>query len=166
VTAAPSIVLRLLLSAAILGLGTPACAAPPKPPATHQVLFVCEHGNVKSLMAASYFNQLAQARGLPFQAVSRGLAPDSATVPDFVKKPMTAAGFDVSGFKPQALSDGDIAASDRVVAISTSLRSSDAVDASKVEQWSDVPAASVDYARARDSIKKHVEDLIERLSKH
>jgi hypothetical protein len=24
-----------------------------------QVLFVCEHGNVKSLMAASYFNKLA-----------------------------------------------------------------------------------------------------------
>lgn len=39
-----------------------------------QVLFVCEHGNVRSLMAASYFNQLAQERRLLFRAVSRGTA--------------------------------------------------------------------------------------------
>jgi hypothetical protein len=32
-----------------------------------QVLFVCEHGNVKSLMAVSYFNQLAHERRLPFR---------------------------------------------------------------------------------------------------
>lgn len=36
-----------------------------------QVVFVCEHGNVKSLMAASYFNQLAAQRGLRWRAVSR-----------------------------------------------------------------------------------------------
>jgi hypothetical protein len=28
-----------------------------------EVLFVCEHGNVKSLMAASYFNQLLRSAG-------------------------------------------------------------------------------------------------------
>jgi hypothetical protein len=41
----------------------------------------------------------------------------------------------------------------------------DIVDTSKLEQWNDVPAAGVDYARARDSIKAHVADLIRRLSK-
>ena len=150
----------IALMLGVLATSCPAADAPPK-----QVLFVCEHGNVKSLMAATYFNELARGQGLPLRAVSRGLAPDSATVPDFVKTPLTAEGFDVNGFRPQALSDDDIAASDRVVAISTSLPFGAAVDASKVEQWSDVPAASVDYARARDSIKAHVADLIQRLSK-
>ena len=149
-----------ILSACMVACSTPVATSP-----TRQVLFVCEHGNVKSLMAATYFNELARGQGLPLRAVSRGLAPDSATVPDFVKTPLTAEGFDVNGFRPQALSDDDIAASDRVVAISTSLPSGVAVDASKVEQWSDVPAASVDYDRARDSIKAHVADLIQRLSK-
>jgi arsenate reductase len=140
-----------ILSACMVACSTPVATSP-----TRQVLFVCEHGNVKSLMAATYFNELARGQGLPLRAVSRGLAPDSATVPDFVKTPLTAEGFDVNGFRPQALSDDDIAAS---------LPSGAAVDASKVEQWSDVPAASVDYARARDSIKAHVADLIQRLSK-
>jgi protein-tyrosine-phosphatase len=40
-----------------------------------QVLFVCEDGNVKGLMAMSYFNQLAQERQLHYCAVSRGTAP-------------------------------------------------------------------------------------------
>ena len=49
------------------------------PAQTHdsQVLFVCQHRNVKSLMAASYFNQLAQGRRLPYTAVSRGTASNS-----------------------------------------------------------------------------------------
>jgi hypothetical protein len=117
-----SIDLRVLLTAAVIAAVAPiARAAAPETTPTHQVLFVCEHGNVKSLMAASYFNELAQTRGLPFRAVSRGVAPDSDSVPDFVKTPLTAAGFHVGGFRPQALSADDIEAADRVVAISTSL---------------------------------------------
>jgi arsenate reductase (thioredoxin) len=62
------------ISAFVLTLG---CSLSKGPVQTHdsQVLFVCEHGNVKSLMAASYFNQLARERRLPFQAVSRGSPP-------------------------------------------------------------------------------------------
>jgi hypothetical protein len=38
------------------------------------------------------------------------MAPDSDTVPDFVKTPLTAEGFDVKGFRPQTPSAEDIAA--------------------------------------------------------
>ena len=115
-------------------------------------------------MAASYFNELAQARGLPFRGVSRGVAPDSDTVPDFVKKSLAAEGFDVSGFRPQRVTDDDIGASDRVIGISTTLPVAAASVAAKMEQWNDVPAASTDYGRSRDSIKAHVVDLLERLA--
>jgi hypothetical protein len=72
-----------LISAAIAISLTMACSAPRSrcESSAAQVLFVCEHGNVKSLMATSYFNQMAQERGLAFRAVSRGSAPDSTTVP-------------------------------------------------------------------------------------
>jgi len=157
----PALLVAALLSVSAIA-GTPPAAAPSP---THQVLFVCEHGNVKSLMAASYFNQLAQARGLPFRAVSRGSAPDSDTVPEFVKKPLMAEGFDVTGFRPQRVTADDIAASDRVIGISTALPADAASPAAKVEQWNDVPAASTDYARSRDSIRSHVADLLERLAR-
>ena len=42
------------------------------------IVFVCLHGSVKSQMAAAHFNQIARERGLPFVAVSRGIAVDSS----------------------------------------------------------------------------------------
>ena len=69
-------------------------------PAAGQVVFVCEHGNVKSLMAASYFNQLAASRGLRLRAISRGSAPDSNSVPAPIVAGLHTDGVDVSDFRP------------------------------------------------------------------
>src|SRR5262249_13106961 len=90
-------------------------AAPP------QVLFVCEHGNVKSLMAASYFNERAARPPLPFRAISRGLAPDSTSVPDAIRSGLHTDGFDVGDFRPAAVTADDVAASLEVVTIGTDL---------------------------------------------
>jgi protein-tyrosine-phosphatase len=39
------------------------------------ILFVCEHGSAKSVIAAAHFNQLAEQRRLPYHAVARGINP-------------------------------------------------------------------------------------------
>jgi arsenate reductase (thioredoxin) len=130
-----------------------------------QVLFICEHGNVKSLMAASYFNQLAQERRLAFRAVSRGIAPDSTTVPPAIIQGLRGDGFDVSSFHPSAVTASDISASQRVITIGTALPTYAQSDARpKTEQWNDVPPANVDYAAARDSLKAHIKKLVEQLA--
>ena len=41
-----------------------------------KIIFVCEHGAAKSIVAATYFNKLAQERGLQVQALARGTNPD------------------------------------------------------------------------------------------
>jgi len=132
-----------------------------------QVLFVCEHGNVKSLMAASYFNQMAQERRLFFRAVSRGTAPDSTTVPPSIIQGLRRDGFDVSSFHPSAVKVSDVSASQRVITIGTALPMDAQVASAqpKIEQWNDVPPASVDYGATRDSLKRHIEKLIEQLAK-
>jgi arsenate reductase (thioredoxin) len=130
-----------------------------------QVLFICEHGNVKSLMAASYFNQLAAKRGLRLRAISRGSAPDSTIVPAPIVASLRTDGVDVHSFKPAAVSAADVAGSERVVAISTALPSGIDAPAAKMEHWDDVPAASVNYAAARDSLRAHIERLLERMSR-
>jgi hypothetical protein len=69
----------VLLSATILvAFFAPSASAAE---ALEQVMFVCERGNVKSLMAASYFNQLAAERKLPLRAISRGVSPNATNVP-------------------------------------------------------------------------------------
>ncbi|HTJ16673.1 MAG TPA: hypothetical protein VL494_07830 [Steroidobacteraceae bacterium] len=132
--------------------------------AATKVVFVCEHGNVKSLMAASYFNQLAAQRGLPFHAVSRGVAPDSTTVPTAIVAGLHTDGFDVSDFHPAKISNADVAGAARTVAISTDVPASVHVDEQAIERWTDVPPASSDYDAARASLKAHVAALLDRLA--
>src|SRR5258705_12607867 len=60
-------VIRLLALA--FALATQAATSGPA------VVFVCEHGAAKSVIATAYFNKLAAERGLPFRATFRGTAP-------------------------------------------------------------------------------------------
>ena len=155
--------MRILAPITLLALICGAAAAA-EDTAAKQVVFVCEHGNVKSLMAASYFNQLAAQRGLPFRAVSRGAAPDSTTVPQPIVAGLRADGVDVTDFHPEKIATADVDDAVRIVAISTDLPPGVQVDARRVERWSDVPAASLNYGAARRSLKAHVAALLERLA--
>jgi arsenate reductase (thioredoxin) len=130
-----------------------------------QVLFVCERGNVKSLMAASYFNQLATERNLPLRAVSRGVSPNSTSVPPAITAGLLAEGIQVDNYRPVALSPDDAPQSRHVVAIGTDLPRTAQPPEANIERWNDVPAASTNYAAARDSLRAHVRDLLERLSR-
>jgi arsenate reductase (thioredoxin) len=136
-------------------------ASPPAP----QVLFVCEHGNVKSLMAASYFNRLAVERGLAHRAISRGVAPDSTSVPPAIVAGLRAEGFDVAQFRPLAVSVSEVSASQRVILINTALPAAIPAAGIASEQWTAVPAASADYRAASDALKRHVEKLIDDLNR-
>ena len=128
------------------------------------IVMVCEHGNVKSLMAASYFNELASARHLPFHAIARGTAPNSTTVPPPIIDGLRSDGFDVAGFHPAAVSDVDVAAADRVILINAELAANISDAARPPEKWTDVPPASVDYDAARKSLKSHVRALVDQLA--
>jgi sterol desaturase/sphingolipid hydroxylase (fatty acid hydroxylase superfamily)/protein-tyrosine-phosphatase len=135
-----------------------------EPPPARQVTFVCEHGSAKSLMAASYFNRLVQQRGLPFRGVSRGSAPNSDAAPTSVARQLEKEGFDVSGFRPSAVSAQDILASERVITIGATLPARVESPQSKVERWDDVPAVSTDYAASSAALKARVEELVESLA--
>ena len=155
-----SLFLGLLLSCLV---GCTSRKHTPETPAT-QVLFVCEHGNVKSLMAASYFNAMAKERGLSARAVSRGTAPNSDTVPLPIAQHLKTEGFDVSGFHPTAVSASDLSASQKVVTIGATLPAKTNPGNRQTEEWNDVPAASLDYDAASNSLKQHVKDLVDELS--
>lgn len=149
----------LVMTASCSRSKNPAVASNP------QVLFVCEHGNVKSLMAASYFNQLAKERGLSVRAVAKGKAPNSTTVPPEIAQSLRGDGFDVSAFHPSAVNASDLSVSQRVVTIGTTLPSDIQGGQLKLEQWNDVPPASVDYSATRDSLQDHVKALIEQMAR-
>jgi len=150
-----------LVLGAFLGSG-PTIVAAQSNSAITPVLFVCEHGSVKSLISASLFNRVAKEQGLAFTAVSRGVNPDAA-VPSAIVEELRADHIEVADFKPRKLSSSDIAQASRVIAIGVDLSS--ATDGIKVplESWGDIPSATLDYPEARAAILRHINILLDEL---
>jgi arsenate reductase (thioredoxin) len=153
----------VVMSAVLISLSGCATVGSRTRAPTTQVLFVCEHGNVKSLMAASYFSRLAEARGLALRGVSRGSAPDSTTVPPKIIQKLGEDGFDVREFHPVAVSVADVSASERVVTIGVALPD-EMTRGATVEPWNDIPPASADYAAARAALENHVKALLDEIA--
>ena len=84
------------------------------------VVFVCEHGAAKSVVATAYFNKLAAERGLPFRATFRGTAPQDNLSVRAVEG-LKADGVAVPTGKPSAISDTDVADATHIFAIGCTL---------------------------------------------
>ena len=127
-----------------------------------QILFVCEHGAAKSVVAAAHFNRLAAERGLSLLAVPRGTEPDEAFAAGAIHG-LEMDGVALAGGRPRGVTATDIDASLRVIAFG------DAAEALRdirrdVERW-DVPAVSEGYEAARTDIVDRLESLLEELSR-
>ena len=128
-----------------------------------RVLFVCEHGSVKSLIAQEWFNRRAKERGLAVRAVSRGLEPDSA-VPARIAGELRKDGFHVRRFVPRPATAAELGRAVRVIAIG--LDEGALGPGVAVEAWDGIPAASEDYAASRDALRARIEVLLSRLAPH
>src|SRR6059036_3481423 len=84
------------------------------------ILFVCEHGAAKSVIATAYFNKLAAERGLPFRATFRGTMPQDDLSVRAVAG-LKADGVPVPPGKPAAISDPDVAGATHIFAIGCTL---------------------------------------------
>lgn len=141
-------------------LASLAAAAPSSPGGP--VVFVCEHGNVKSLIAASWFERLAAERGLSTRALSRGLSPE-ARVSEAIAARLATDGFDVSGFTPLALTSADVEGASRVVLIGAQPPDWLAASALPVERWEGVPPTSEGFEATRDALRARIAALVESL---
>ena len=119
------------------------------------VVFVCEHGSAKSVVAAALFNRLAAQQGLQFSAVSRGTDPDSENHPAAVAG-LAADGLKTQG-QPSRLAPADLATAAAVVAFSPLPAGTTAP--LPVREWV-VPPVSEDYVAARDAIAVHIDELL------
>jgi protein-tyrosine-phosphatase len=127
------------------------------------ILFVCEHGAAKSVIAAAYFNKLAMERGLKYRAVFRGTNPDLTLAPA-AEKGLKGDGIDTNGWKPEIITKKDRNDAARIVALGCAIPEKDTV-LGKLTEWNDIPSVSENYNAARDDIVKRVERLVDELTK-
>jgi protein-tyrosine-phosphatase len=125
-----------------------------------QVVFVCEHGAAKSVIATAYFNKLAAERNLPVRATFRGTAPQDDLSVRAVAG-LQADGVAVPAGKPSAISDADVSGATHIFAIGCTLPEK-AQRSGKAADWSDVPDDQ-GYGPMRDAIVGHVKQLLDQL---
>ena len=125
------------------------------------VVFVCEHGAAKSVIATMYFNKIAAERGLRTRATYRGVNPQQDLSVNTLKG-LRDDGFAVMPEqKPSSISQADVDRASVIFAIGCTLPPT-AVASGKSGSWDDVPDDQ-GYAAMRDAIKKHVEQLVDEL---
>jgi arsenate reductase (thioredoxin) len=124
----------------------------------HMLLFLCPHGAAKSVIAAAYCQQLAAQSGLNVHASAAGTDP-SAEVSPAVVELLQAEGINVANQVPQRVTSEALQTASLVISLGCNLDSL-LPPGTPVEHWDDVPLPSQDLAAARNSIRAHVEQLI------
>jgi arsenate reductase len=149
-----SMTAALVLAAFQPPAGAPSAGAP-------AIVFVCEHGAAKSVIATAYFNKLAAERGLPYRATFRGVHPqDDLSVRAL--EGLKGDGLVSPSGKPLAISDTDLQKATHIFAIGCTLPDK-ARQSGKSDNWSDVPDDQ-GYGPMRDAIVRHVRELLDRLA--
>ena len=127
-----------------------------------KVIFVCEHGAAKSVIAASYFNKMAKERNLDYVAECRGTFPDSVVSPG-VKDGLTKDKVFDPNTKPQKLLISDTVNVERIILFTTlppELKTN-----IKTENWSNIQNVDAEYEKRRNAITKKINELLDSLEK-
>jgi arsenate reductase (thioredoxin) len=149
---------------AVLSSTAAAQAARAPVPDSGRIVFVCEHGSVKSVLAVAYFRELAREKGLAYRAISRGMAPDTA-LPPFMRDGLRRDGLSLGAFTPTRFSDADVRSALLVVSFDEPNVATTANGRVPTVAWDNLPAVSANYDVARDSIKHRVALLVDSLAR-
>ena len=127
-------------------------------PTAKKVVFVCEHGAAKSVMAGAEFARLARKHGLAVEVVTRGTNPD-AEVGAAIRKNLLGDGMDIGSAKPLKVTAKDLKDAVAVVTFGPDL-SSLLPKGTRALDWSGTPPPSQDYQAARKYIMAQLEKLV------
>jgi protein-tyrosine-phosphatase len=124
-----------------------------------KVLFLCPYGGAKSVLAATFFNEIA---GNQFEAVAAAAEEPYEAVPQKVAEFLAGEGHDVKGFKPRRVDPSDFNGAARVISIDCDLSNVDACGKT-IERWDDVPKVSDSLPDSVAAIRRHVKELADEL---
>src|SRR3954471_20102374 len=132
---------------------------------THKktIVFVCEHGSAKSVIAAAHFNDLAQKNGILYIATARGINPDKE-IPPYVRTGLTREKLDIKGWQPRLFDQQDAVKAARVVTLGCVLPTSMSIGPTRLQNWNDVPSPKDHFGDASQAIARRVTSLVTELA--
>ena len=126
------------------------------------IIFVCEHGSAKSVVAAALFNRLVKEKKLDFQAFARGTNPDQELAQPAIDG-LLKDGLSAAEQKPTLLSEQDLISAQGLITFCD--LPSHYKELISVEDWSDVPPISVNYDKSRDAMLEYLKQYLDKLEK-
>lgn len=129
---------------------------------SNKIVFVCEHGSAKSVIAAVYFNKLAKEKNLPYEAVARGTDPDTV-ISTKTKQLLIQENLFDKHFVPQKLSQQDVDGAQQVFLFYTLPQT--IKDKNNIQYWMGVDAVNGDFVKLKDDIVTKIIPLIDSLTK-
>lgn len=127
---------------------------------TPVIIFVCEHGAAKSIVAAAHFNKLAEERHLNLRAIARGTNPDQEIAPKVVQG-LRADGLVSGEAAPKKISKADLVGAQRIITFCQ--LPDDYAGGMRVANWDDLPPVGEDYNKFRDKLVERLRGLLEEL---
>jgi arsenate reductase (thioredoxin) len=126
-------------------------------PQNSLIVFVCEHGAAKSIIAATYFNKLAQERNMDAHAIARGTNPDSELSPNTIQG-LQNDGLSPTESAPQKLTLAAVESAERIVSFCELPEAYQ--NKVGIERWDDIPPVSENYEKARDAILEKINQML------
>ena len=129
--------------------------------AQDRIVFVCEHGSAKSVIAAAYFNKLAKESGVSCVAVARGTKPDKE-ISRKTRELLESDGLFDGRVVPQGLSQNDVNDARQLIMFTSfpaELKEGNTV------YWMDVKSPNDDFHILRDQIVRRIIPLIDSLKR-
>ena len=124
-----------------------------------RIVFVCEHGAAKSIIAAAYFNKLANETGSELRAVARGTTPDNELSTNAISC-LYEDGLTPTETSPQKLSMEDVESAQRIISFCE--LPEEYQTKAIIDQWNNIPPVSENYEKARDAIRERLNELLNR----
>jgi len=113
------------------------------------IIFVCEHGAAKSIIAATYFNKLASARNLDIRAIARGTNPDSE-LSSITIEGLQQDGLSPTESAPQKLTLAEVESAQQIISFCE--LPEEYQNKTPIERWNDILPVSENYEKARNTI--------------
>jgi protein-tyrosine-phosphatase len=123
------------------------------------IIFVCEHGAAKSILAVAYFNKLAIDKGSDLRAIARGTNPDKELSPQTVMG-LSKDELQPTESTPQKLTEADVQSAEHIITFCDL-----PVEFHQkiiVEQWDGIPPVSENYEKAREAIVGRILEFLSR----
>jgi protein-tyrosine-phosphatase len=121
------------------------------------IIFVCEHGAAKSVLAATYFNHIAQKTGSNLRAIARGTDPHIELSPQMIKG-LSEDGLVPAASVPQKITEADVRSAQRVIAFCELPIEYEGQGV--IECWDDIPPVSENYTQTRDIIVERIRQML------